>query len=114
LAPQLLEGLYLETTMQPPSLSLVKQLGPHLVPQIPLVPPGHLPLVPLALEVLKWEVWEVLELMVNLKPKHRVNKVKVRLIFNIYYMLIILGKSFLLQHLSKKFDQIILHSCAVM
>ena len=75
LAPQLLEGLYLETTMQPPSLCLVKQLGPHLVPQIPSVPPGHHLLVPLALEVLKWEV-EVLE-QPNLKPKHRVNKVKV-------------------------------------
>ena len=74
----------METTMQPPSLCLVKQLGPHLVPQIPLVPPGHHPLVPLALEVLKWEVWGLPELLVNLKPKHRVNKVKVRLIFKIY------------------------------
>jgi hypothetical protein len=80
LAPQLLEGLYLETTMQPPSLCLVKQLGPHLVPQIPLVPPGHHPLEPLALEVLKWEV-EVLE-QPNLKPKHRVNKVKLQPLCN--------------------------------
>ena len=104
LAPQLLEGLYLETTMQPPNLCLVKQLGPHLVPQIPLVPPGHHPLVPLALEVLKWEVWELPELLVNLKPKHRVNKVKVRLIFKILF----------LPTFYQKNGQIILHSSTVM